>query len=169
MNEWQNGLNKPLRFVTNRYLSYFQLSIDTWASTTYKNKHQANTPPYLSSSGMQKREVHQNQTKPRDVTDLGQGSKALLFDIPDQLVLGELKALVDVEFRHMDSHEEVAIVRSSRSLPLHDDRSLHLGKHNRAWENTKRQTKPKMLGLQEERNLIKLTNIHYILLIFIVW
>lgn len=51
-------------------------------------------------------------------TDLGQGSEALLLDIPDELVARELQALLHVQLRNVHTHQQPAL-RALRALALH--------------------------------------------------
>lgn len=57
-------------------------------------------------------------------TDLGQRGKTLLLHVPHELVPRKLKALLYVELRHVDPHQEVALVGAALPLLLHQGRYL---------------------------------------------
>lgn len=51
-------------------------------------------------------------------TDLGQGGETLLLNVPNELVSGELEALLHVQLGHVHPNEEPAL-RALRALSLH--------------------------------------------------
>lgn len=50
---------------------------------------------------------------------LGQRGEALLLNVPHELVLGELQALVHVELGHVHTHHQPALGRHAARRPLH--------------------------------------------------
>lgn len=58
-------------------------------------------------------------------TDLRQGGKALLLDVPHELVARELQALLHVQLGHVDADQQPALLRT---IALHY--SSHLETNN---------------------------------------